>query len=46
MYYIVAPVGFLAMHFYEGKQGNDNRVFNYIAYPLILLITAVSGMIL
>lgn len=46
MYYLVAPVGFLILHFYEGKQGNENQLFNYIAYPLILLIVALSGMIL
>lgn len=46
MYYIVAPGGFLVMHFYEGKQGNENKLFNYMAYPMILLIAAVCGMMI
>ena len=46
MYYLVAPVGFLILHFYEGKQGSENKLFNYMAYPLILLIVAVTGMML
>lgn len=46
MYYLVAPVGFLILHFYEGKQGSESKLFNYMAYPLILLIAAVSGMLL
>lgn len=46
MYYLVAPVGFLILHFYEGKQGSESKVFNYIAYPLILLIVGVTGMAL
>lgn len=35
--YLLAPVGFLITHFYEGKQGSENRLVNYLAYPVILL---------
>lgn len=37
MYYMIAPIGFLILHFYEGEQGSENRLVNYLAYPVILL---------
>lgn len=37
IYYMIAPIGFLILHFYEGEQGNENRLANYLAYPVILL---------
>jgi len=39
--YILAPLGFLVVHFYEGKQGSENRIVNYLAYPVILLISGL-----
>lgn len=41
MYYLAAPIGFLVLHFYEGKQGNENRLVNYLAYPVILLVAGL-----
>ena len=41
MYYLIAPVGFLILHFYEGKQGSENRLVNYLAYPVILLASGL-----
>ncbi len=38
MFYLAAPIGFLILHFYEGKQGSENRLINYFAYPVILLV--------
>lgn len=37
MFYIAGLLGFLALHFYEGKKGEENRLVNYLAYPVILL---------
>ena len=37
MFYIAAIFSFLALHFYEGKKGEENRLVNYLAYPVILL---------
>lgn len=37
VFYLIAPVGFLILHFYEGEQGSENRLVNYLAYPVILL---------
>ena len=36
-FYIVAPMGFLAIHFYNGEKGNSSRLVNYLFYPVILL---------
>ena len=36
-FYIVAPMGFLAIHFYNGEEGNSSRLVNYLFYPVTLL---------
>lgn len=36
-FYIVAPMGFLAIHFYNGEKGNTSRLVNYLFYPVTLL---------
>lgn len=36
-FYIVAPMGFLAIHFYNGEEGESNRLVNYLFYPVLLL---------
>lgn len=41
MFYMAAPIGFLVLHFYEGKLGDENRIVNYLAYPVILLISGL-----
>ena len=38
MYYIAGILGFLAIHFYEGNKGEENRLVNYLAYPIILVV--------
>lgn len=38
VFYLLAPVGFLILHFYEGEQGEENRLVNYLSYPVILLV--------
>lgn len=35
--YLVAPIMFLVVHFYNQEQGEENKVINYLAYPAILL---------
>lgn len=37
MYYLAGIFGFLVIHFYEGNKGEENRLVNYLAYPVILL---------
>lgn len=36
-FYLVAPLAFLAIHFYNGEPGEENKVVNYLAYPALLL---------
>ncbi len=36
-FYIVAPMIFLIIHFYNGEPGDENPWFNYLAYPAMLL---------
>lgn len=36
-FYIVAPMGFLAIHFYNGEKGESSRIVNYLFYPMALL---------
>ena len=36
-FYLAAPMGFLATHFYNGEPGNSSRLVNYLFYPVTLL---------
>ena len=36
-FYLVAPMGFLAIHFYNGERGNSSKLVNYLFYPVTLL---------
>lgn len=46
MFFLAAPMGFLAVHFYNGEKGEENRLVNYLAYPLILLTAGIAGLFL
>ena len=37
-FYLVAPMGFLAIHFYNGEKGESSRLVNYLFYPVMLLV--------
>ena len=37
-FYLVAPMGFLAIHFYNGEEGESSRLVNYLFYPVALLV--------
>lgn len=43
IFYVVSPMVFLAIHFCNGERGEDNRVVNYLAYPLMLLAVGLAG---
>jgi len=45
-FYLAAPMGFLAVHFYNGEESTNSRLVNYLAYPAILLVTALVGILL
>lgn len=36
-FYLAAPMGFLATHFYNGEPGKSSRLVNYLFYPVMLL---------
>ena len=37
-FYLIAPMGFLAIHFYNGEPGNSSKIVNYLFYPVALLV--------
>lgn len=41
IFYLAAPMGFLATHFYNGEPGEGNRVVNYLFYPVTILVIAL-----
>lgn len=36
-YYIIAPIAMMAIHYYNGEPGEENRWIKYLAYPAMLL---------
>lgn len=42
-FYLAAPMGFLAMHFYNGEKGETSRVVSYLAYPALLLVIGIAA---
>ena len=44
-FYMAAPISFLIIYFYSGEQGSHNRIANYLAYPVLLLICGLYGMV-
>jgi len=42
-FYLAAPMGFLVVHGYRGEQGEENRLVNYLAYPVLLLFVGIAG---
>ena len=46
MLFIAAPMGYLALLFYNDEEGDTDYKINYGAYPAILLITLLAGMFL
>ena len=45
-FYLAAPMGFLAIHFYNGEPGNSSRLVNYLFYPVLLLAVGLAAMFL
>ncbi len=43
-FYLAAPMGFLAIHFYNGEKGESGRLVNYLAYPALLLVVGLAAM--
>lgn len=45
-FYLAAPMGFMVIHFYNGEKGPSKREFNYLVYPVALLVIGFIGMTL
>ena len=43
VYYLAAPMGFLAVHCYQGEKGEENKLINYLAYPMLLLAAGLAA---
>ena len=43
-FYLAAPMGFLATHFYNGEPGQSNRLVNHLFYPVSLLAIGLVAM--
>lgn len=41
--YFFAPMVFLFIHFYNEEPGEGNRIFNYVAYPAVLVACWLIG---
>lgn len=46
IYYVVAPISFLAVHFYNGEEGQQNKVFSILCYPLLLLAGFAAALLI
>ena len=44
-FYLASPMSLLAVHFYNGEEGDTNRSVKYLAYPVALLVVAVLRLV-
>lgn len=42
-FYLASPMSFIAIHMYNGKPGERNRLVNYLCYPVILILVFVAS---
>ena len=45
-FFAAAPMGFLAVHLYNGEACTRSRTFHYSAYPAILLAAGLAGLVI
>ena len=43
LFFMASPMGFMAVHLYNGEKSDNNRYLTYLSYPCILLIAALAG---
>lgn len=46
IFFMVAPMGMMVLHFYNGEKGEDNRLVSYLFYPVVLTILGIAGVML
>lgn len=45
-FFLAAPMGFMVVHFYNGEKSTTERTVSYLAYPVMLVIAAILGLVL
>lgn len=45
-FFLAAPMGFLAVHLYNGEPGGMSKLVKYLTYPAILLVLGLVGLML
>ncbi len=45
-FFLAAPMGFLALHMYNGEKSTTSHLVNYLTYPALLLFVGIAGMFL
>ena len=43
-FYLAAPMGVMSIHFYNGEKGQNNRLVDYLAYPIMLTVVGLAAM--
>ena len=46
LFNLAAPFSCLLLYLYNGEKGDDNRMFNLVCYPLMLLIAGIAAIYL
>lgn len=45
-FFLAAPMGFLAVHLYNGEKSTNSRTTHYLSYPAVLLAACLVGILL
>ena len=43
VFFMVAPMGMMVLHFYNGEKGKENRLVAYLFYPAVLTVLGIIG---
>lgn len=43
IFYMMAPMGMMVLHFHNGEKGEENRLVSYLFYPVVLIILGAVG---
>lgn len=43
IFYLAAPITFLVVHYYNDEPGEGNKIANYLAYPVLMLVIGLLG---
>ena len=43
LYYMLAPITMILLHFYNGEKGESNPWVDHLSYPVILLVLGIVG---